>query len=346
MMHVKVNGRIVGEGQPVFIIAEAGSNHNCDIKEAKRLIDAAVEIGADAVKFQSFNADAIAVPKVVQGDKEEVVPAYEVLKKYALPITWHRQLADYAKEKGIIFMSTPFDEEGVDLLKTIGVPAMKAASGDLTHLPLLHYMAKAGKPIFLATGMATLGEVEEAVRAIEQAGNHQIILMHCVTNYPTKFEDSNVRAMRTMAGAFHLPVGYSDHTPGMVVPLAAVALGACVIEKHFTFSRNAVGPDHPYAMEVEEFKEMVISIRQLEKALGTGYKKPVEGESRPLVNARRSIYAVKDLKKGQIITRKHIVVARPARGIAPKYIDDIVGRRAARDIKAFEPFNWGMILDE
>ncbi len=335
-MKVKIGDRPVGESEPIFIIAEVGSNHDGKLEQAKQLTAAAKKCGADAVKFQSFTADKLASPKY-----EKI---YQALQKVELPLEWHEELAKFAESRDIIFMSTPFDEESASLLNNLGVPAFKIASGDITNYPLLRHVASFKKPLLLSTGMATLSEVEGAVNVIRITGNNDIILLHCVSNYPPRIEDINVKAMVTMNRTFNLPVGYSDHSLGLVAPLAAVAMGACVIEKHITISRTLPGPDHPHAMEVDELGEMVRQIRNLELALGSGIKEPVEAEIPERGWARRGIYAATDISKGAKIRRDMLKILRPCLStLEPKYIDLVVGRIAKKDIAAHEPIERGSI---
>ena len=336
MRRIKVDKRFVGEGERTFIIAEIGSNHDGKLKQAKQLIAAAKECGADAVKFQSFTADKLVSPKY-----EKI---YRAFKKVELPLEWHEELARFAESQGIIFLSTPFDEERASFLHSLGLPAFKISSGDITNYSLLRHLASFKKPIFLSTGMATLSEVEEAISAIRNEGNRDIILLHCISNYPPRIEDINVKAMVTMNRAFNLPVGYSDHSLGLVAPLAAVALGACVIEKHITINKTLPGPDHPHALEVDEFTEMVRQIRHLELALGSGIKEPVEAEIPERGWARRGIYAAADISKGATIRRDMLKIVRPClSALEPRYIDLVVGRVARKDIAAHEPIEWGSI---
>jgi len=332
---VKIGDRLVGEGEPIFIIAEVGSNHDGKLEQAKQLTAAAKKCGADAVKFQSFTADKLVSPKY-----EKI---YQALQKVELPLEWHEELAKFAESQDIIFMSTPFDEESASLLNNLGVPAFKIASYDMTNNPLLRHVAGFKKPLLLSTGMATLSEVEEAVNAIRITGNNDIILLHCVSNYPPRMEDTNLKAMVTMQKTFQLPVGYSDHSLGIIVSLGAVALGACIIEKHITIDKTLPGPDHPYALEVDEFGEMVRQIRNLELALGNGVKDPVEAEV-PEREWRRGIHAATDISKGTKIMRDMIKIVRPCfSALEPKYIDLVVGRVAKKDIAAHEPINWDNI---
>lgn len=329
---IRIGEKGIGAGEPTFIIAEIGSNHDGKLDQAKQLIDEAARIGADAVKFQSFRADYLVTPQ------QEAV--YHAVKGCELPQEWHRQLAVYARERHIIFLSTAFDEESADLLFELGMPAFKVASGDLTHIPLLRHVARFQRPILLSTGMGTLGEVEEAIGVIQQEGNEEIVLLHCVSTYPSRIEDANLRAILTMREAFRLPVGSSDHTLGNAVPLGAVALGACLLEKHFTVDRTLTGPDHPHSMEVDEFESMIRDIRCLEVALGTGVKAPMAMELPERRWARRGLYARVDIPRGTAITREMLKVVRPCLGLEPRNLEQVVGRVARVDIPAHAPLTW------
>lgn len=344
---VKIGDKLVGDGEPVFIVAEAGSNHNNKLDQAKQLIDVAASAGADAVKFQTFSAYKIvakASPKAGYMERvSEKESVYEIFKRLELPREWHGKLAKYASKNNIIFLSSPFDKEAVDLLDEIGVPAFKVASGELTNLPLIKYMAEKGKPMIVSTGAATLKEVSEAVSTIKAAGNKQIVLLHCVMNYPAAEEDANLLAMNTLRRKFKLPVGYSDHTLGMTAPLAAAALGANMIEKHFTLNRKLLGPDHFYSLEPDELKAMVEGIRGVEKLLGVPTKKPAKSEREIRKLARRSIFAKVDIPSGAIIEKEMLAILRPEIGLEPKHIGTIVGKRAKRDIKQYEPITWNKI---
>lgn len=331
---VKVGSRLVGDGEPVFIVAEAGVNHNGDIGLAKKLVDAAKDAGADAVKFQAFKAEDIVV---------NIEPRYEMLKKLELPKDDFKELADYARKRDIVFLASPFGKESVDLLDEIGVPAFKVASGEITNFPLLKYMTKKGKPIILSTGMATLGEIEEALRLIRNQGIPDVVLLHCVTSYPAKVEDANLRAIQTLKRAFKLPVGFSDHTLGITMPVVAVALGAVMIEKHFTLDRSLPGPDHRASLEPHELKEMVNSIRNVERAIGDGIKRPTKDEEKIKKVSRRSIVAKVDIPKGTVITEDMLDTKRPGTGIVPKDMNMIVGRRARKNIPRNKIISWKMI---
>ena len=344
MKRIKIGGRWVGDGEPVYTIAEIGSNFDGNIERAKKLIDLAKECDADAVKFQSFKTEKIiskegfgGLKKGFQAKWEKQV--YEVYENAEFPREWHKEIFDYCKKKNITFFSAPYDKEAVDLLDKIGVPVFKIGSGDITWLELLEHIAKKGKPIILGTGASTLEEIEKAVKTIRSVGNDEIILLQSVTNYPSTFKNANIKAMVEMREKFDCLVGYSDHTPGTIVPLGATALGGCVIEKHFTDDKTREGPDHPFAMDKDDFETMVKSIRSLEKALGS--KKTVYDEEHDtVVLQRRCLRASKDIKKGTRITREMIDVLRPAPrdSICPTDIEKIIGRETRKDVKKGEYF--------
>jgi len=328
-----------------FIIAEAGVNHNGDIRLAHKLVDAAKEAGADAVKFQTFKAENV-VSKLA--DKAEYQKEttnskesqYEMIKKLELSFEDFVKIKDYCDKKDIIFLSTPFDYESVGFLESL-VPLYKIGSGEITNLPFLEYVAKKGKPMILSTGMSTLGEVEEAVKTIiNVTSSLPLTLLHCVSNYPAKYEDVNLKAMLTLKEVFELPVGYSDHTLGIEIAIAAVALGAKVIEKHFTLDRGLPGPDHKASLEPDELKKMVKAIRNVEKALGSGIKKPAQSELKVMKVARRSLVAARDIRAGEVIKESDILIKRPGTGILPKFKEIIIGMRLTRDVKKDNPFDW------
>ncbi len=345
-MKIKIGGKLIGEGH-CFIIAEAGVNHNGNLSLAKKLIDKAKEAGVDAVKFQTFKAENIVTPKAEQakyqtkniGKKES---QYAMLKRLELSYSDFKKLKEYCDKKGIIFLSTPHSsKEDVDLVAKL-CPLIKVGSGDLTNLPILEYIAKKHLPIILSTGMADLGEVKEAVKIILPI-NKKLILLHCTTNYPTPFNEVNLKAMLTMEKEFNLLVGYSDHTEGIDISLAAVAMGACVIEKHFTLNKNMPGPDHKASLEPQELKAMVQGIRNIQKAMGNGIKSPNSGEIEVAKVARKSIIAAKNIRRGNIIEESMLIIKRPGTGIMPKYFKKIIGRVAKCDIKKDELINWRMI---
>lgn len=328
-----------------LIIAEAGVNHNGDINIAKQLVDAALEAGVDAIKFQSFKAENLVTKNAPKADYQKQTTGngnqYEMLKKLELSYDEHIILKNYSEEKGIMFISTPFDFESVDLLEKLDIPLYKISSGDLTNTPLLKYIAKLNKPMIVSTGMANLGEVEIAVAAIKETGNDKISLLHCTSNYPTYYEDVNLNAMITLKNAFKLPIGYSDHTIGIEIPIAAVAMGAKIIEKHFTMDKAMEGPDHKASLNPEELKEMVKSIRNIEKAFGDGVKRCNESEKSTQNVARKSIVASVNIKKGEIISYDNITFKRPGYGISPMFSCEVIGKTTIADITAddFITFN-------
>lgn len=328
-----------------FIIAEAGVNHNGDLKVAKKLIDAAVDAGSDAVKFQTFSADRLVTKNAPKAnyqnettDKNE--SQYDMLKKLELTYEEHKILKKYCQENDILFMSTPFDFESVDLLEKIGVEIYKIGSGDLTNLPLLKYVASKNKPLIVSTGMSNLAEVEEAVNIIKGTGNNNLILLHCVSNYPAAYGDVNLKAINTLKEAFKLPVGYSDHTPGIEVPIAAVAMGAKVIEKHFTLKKTMEGPDHKVSLNSKELNQMVLSIRNIETSIGDGIKKIVDSELEIKKIAQKSLVMNNNLKKGDIISEDNITIKRPGIGIKPKFLEKIIFQKLKADKKENEVLFW------
>lgn len=319
-----------------FIIAEAGVNHNGDINIAKKLVDVACAAGVDAIKFQTFKAENLVTKNAPKAKYQEQSTGsgnqYDMLKKLELSYDDHIILQKYCKEKGLTFISTPFDFESVDLLEKLNVPLYKISSGDLTNIPLLKYIARLNKPMIISTGMANLGEVEEAIEAIGEVGNNKISLLHCTSNYPTNYNDVNLNAMITLENAFKLPIGYSDHTIGIEVPVAAVAMGAKIIEKHFTIDKFMEGPDHEASVDPEELRRMVKSIRNIESSLGNGIKTCNESEKNTKEIARKSIVASVNIKKGETISYNNITFKRPSNGISPRLTDEIIGKVAVEDI--------------
>ena len=336
---MRIGDRPIGHGHPVFIIAEAGVNHNGDLMLAKKLIDVAADAKADAVKFQTFRAEELVTagaPKAdyqvraTGGDESQL----QMLKKLELSFDDFRELATHCKRRGILFLSTPFDEGSADFLESLGMPAFKIPSGELTNAPFLAYVARKGKPMIVSTGMATLGEVENGLTAI--GGRVPVAVLHCVSNYPAQAADVNLRAMQTIAAAFGVPAGYSDHTLGIEVSLAAAALGACIIEKHFTLDRTMAGPDHAASLEPHELKAMVNGIRIVESSLGDGRKRPAPSEANTLSAARRSLVAARDIGAGETLTEELIAVRRPGTGLVPSFREHVVGRITRRPLRRGE----------
>jgi len=345
---IKIGDRVIGSGEPVFIIAEAGVNHNGDVDLAKQLIDVAVESGADAVKFQTFHADNVVTCTAEKaGYQKNITPSdesqYEMLKKLELSDDIFRELSAYAKKKKILFLSTPFDNESVDLLDRIGVPAYKIPSGEITNFPLLKKIAEKKRTIILSTGMATLGEVEDAFQYLKKCGAENIILLHCTTSYPASIHSVNLRAMETLRCAFQVPVGYSDHTEGITIPVAAVAMGACVLEKHFTLDKTLSGPDHNASLEPHELHVMVKAIRDVELAMGNGIKRPNQDEMAIKKDARRSIVAQCDIKVGDLLKECDLAIKRPGTGIEPRYYELIINKKAKIPIPKDHAITWDMV---
>lgn len=321
-----------------FIIAEAGDNHNGDINLAYKLIDKAVEAKADAVKFQTFKTEAIICKKAPMAEYQKINigkegSQFDMVKNLELSYQEFKLLHDYCRKKGIMFLSTPFDLESCDFLNDLGLQIFKVPSGEITNLPYLRKINSFKKKVILSTGMATMDEVQAALNVLKDC---EISLLHCTTEYPCPYDNVNLKAMQTMREHFGLEVGYSDHTQGIEVPIAAVAMGATIIEKHFTLDKNMEGPDHKASLEPEELKQMVASIRNIEKALGDGVKEPQESEKKNIEIARKSIVAKTDIKKGEILSEENITVKRPGLGISPMKWDEVIGTVATRDYKEDE----------
>ena len=318
-----------------LIIAEAGVNHNGSISMAKELIDIASTAGADFVKFQTFKAKRLVTRKAEKANYQknltkENETQYEMLKKLELTVSNHKKLIEYCKKKNIGFLSTGFDLESIQLLVNLDIQLFKIPSGEITNLPLLRRIGGIGKPIILSTGMSKLSEVKDAIEILIKAGSslENITLLHCNTEYPTPLNDVNLNAMLSLSNEFDVKVGYSDHTLGIEIPIAAVAMGASVIEKHFTLDRKLPGPDHLASLEPNELKKMIVLIRNIEKALGDGIKKPSKSESKNISLARRSIVAKKKIRKGELLTEENLTLKRPGNGISPMKWDEIINKRA------------------
>ena len=329
----------------VFIIAEAGVNHNGRLDLAYKLIDVARDAGADAIKFQTFKAENVVSKladkaeyqkKTTGSDKSQL----EMIKKLEISFEDFIKLKKYCDKKGIMFLSTPFDHQSIDFLYDL-VDIYKIPSGEIINYPYLKYIAAKNKPLIMSTGMANLGEIEEAINIIRSVNSEaQISLLHCTTNYPTPYEEVNLKAMQTLAAAFKLPVGYSDHTLGIEVPVAAVAMGAKIIEKHFTLDKNLPGPDHKASLEPDELKGMVKAIRNIEMSFGDGIKKPNKSEIEIMKVTRRSLIATRDIRAGEIIKESDVAIKRPGIGIQPKFKDIVIGMKLINGIRQDEPFRW------
>lgn len=320
-----------------IIIAEAGVNHNGDLEKAKQLVKAAKEAGADLVKFQTFKAASLVTKFANKAEYQQKTTGaaesqHDMVKKLELSEEDHLVLIEECRRNNIEFFSTAFDEDSFDLLLKLGINQIKVPSGELTNLPLLRHMSQFGMPLMLSTGMANLGEIEAALNVIEQAGTprSKVTVLHCTTEYPAPMEDVNLRAMVNLGATFGVKVGYSDHTPGIEVPIAAVALGARVIEKHFTLDRNLPGPDHKASLEPHELKAMIDAIRNIEKAMGDGIKRPTPSELKNKPIARKSIVATQPINTGEVFTTRNLGVKRPGTGISPMLWDEVIGKPAKR----------------
>ncbi len=363
---IKIGGKTIGKGLPVFIIAEAGVNHNGRMALAKKLIDAAVEAGADAVKFQTFDPDTLVtrdakkadyqvrnetnpstslpalreqagqtrVRPLKKGESETEESQYAMLKRLQLPREVHAELKAYAEQKGIMFLSTPFSLSDAEFLKELGVVAFKVGSSDTDNLPFLKTIATWGLPIILSTGMSDLALVRKSVEAIRKAGNQKLVVLHCTTSYPAPLAEVNVRAMQTLGEELDVLVGFSDHTEGTLAPVLSVALGATVIEKHLTLDKEMIGPDHKASLNPEEFAEMVHAVREAESALGTGEKNLFASEREIAKVARKSLVVAHAVKKGEVFTAKNLTTKRPGTGLSPAKYDSVLGTVASRDIPA------------
>lgn len=325
------------------IIAEAGVNHNGSIDLAKKLIDSAAEAGADYIKFQTFKAEKIvgkhaSKAEYQQNESDGDSTQFAMLKKLELNQENHLELIAHCNLRGIKFLSTAFDSESIELLSNLNIKLFKIPSGEITNKPFLQQIASKGKPVILSTGLSNLEEVRQALNVLLNGGlkKEDITLLHCTTAYPTPMEDVNLKAMQTLWTEFNIRIGYSDHTQGIEIPIAAVALGATVIEKHITLDRNLPGPDHKASIEMDELKQMVRSIRNVEKALGSGIKEPVKSELRNAEAVRKSIVAARPIKKNETLTPENLAVKRPGNGISPMLWDEIIGKTAIRDFNEDE----------
>jgi pseudaminic acid synthase len=345
---ISINNRTIGRGHAVYIIAEMSANHGQSYDEAVKIIQAAKEAGADAIKLQTYTPDTITIDcdneyfRIGKGTIWEGRTLYDLYKEAYTPWKWQPKLKKMANDLGMDLFSTPFDNTAVEFLEKMNVPAYKIASFELVDIPLIQCVAKTGKPIIMSTGMATLAEIDDAIRAAREAGAREIALLNCTSAYPALPNEMNLRTIPHMADAFSLPVGLSDHTLGIAVPVAAVSLGACIVEKHFTLSRSIPGPDSIFSLEPYEFKEMVTAIRTTEKALGKVSYQVTEHEAASRI-FRRSLFVIKDMKAGNVFTEENLKSIRPAFGISPYYLNDILGKHAIIDIKKGTPLSWDLI---
>jgi len=333
-LNIKIAEKQIGKKYPVFVVAEAGINHNGNVKIAKNMISSAKDCGADAIKFQTFRAGDLASKKS---------KFFKIFKKVEIDYTHLGELSDHAKKERIIFFSTPFSEEAVDVLADLHVPAFKIASGDITHIPLIKKAASKKKPIIISTGMSNFAEIDFAVKAIKSERNNKIIIMHSVTSYPTPSSDANLRAINTLQCRYKYPIGYSDNGAGILVPIIAVSLGARIIEKHFTLNKKMNGPDHSFSADPNELSLLVKKIRETEIILGDGKKNPQPSELQNIQHARRSIITLVDIKKGDKLTYSNIAIKRPGIGIMPLNFHKVIGSSAKRNIKIDQPIKWSDI---
>jgi len=343
----EINQHKIGPGQPTFVVAEAGVNHNGELSLAKQLVDIAVDAAADAVKFQTFRASQLASSSAAKAgyQKQTTSPAesqLEMLRRLELSEDAFREIQNYCRARGIIFLSTAFDERCVDFLAELDVPAYKIPSGEITNGPLLQHVAAKGKPVILSTGMATLAEIDQAMRCLNQSGASQIALLQCVSEYPADASMMNLRAMATLRNCFGVPVGLSDHSLGTEVSIAAVALGATIIEKHFTSEKSLPGPDHSASLEPAELKMLVSAIRNVEAAIGDGVKQPTAEELRNAAVVRRSLVAAVDLEVGSSLERSMVAFKRPGTGISVQLLPYLLGRKLRRKVEAGAMLELGM----
>jgi pseudaminic acid synthase len=344
----EINERLIGMGQPVYAVAEMSANHNQDFEQAVKIIEAAKGVGADAVKLQTYTPDTLTIDcsneyfRIAKGTIWEGRTLYNLYGEAYTPWDWQPKLKEIANDLGMDLFSAPFDHTAVDFLEEMNVPAYKVASFEIVDLPLIRRIARTGKPIIMSTGMATLAEIDEAMRTAREAGASQIALLKCTSAYPAQPEEMNLRTIPHLAEAFGVPVGLSDHTLGIAVPAAAVTLGACIVEKHFTLSRDIPSPDSSFSLEPHEFKAMVEAIRTVEKVLGTVNYGVTEREAASRV-FRRSLFVVQDVQAGEMFTAENVVSIRPGYGLHTRYLDQVLGRRAAHDFPRGTPLTWDMV---
>ena len=346
-MDFKINNRNIGPGHPVYIVAEMSANHNHDYDQAVKIIKAAKEAGADAIKLQTYTPDTLTINCdndyfQIKGTIWEGKNLYQLYSEAYTPWEWQPKLQEVGESLGLDFFSTPFDGTAVDFLEELAVPLHKVASFELVDLPLLRKIGATGKPVIMSTGMASLAEIDEAVSSLRKAGTNELILLKCVSAYPAPLEDMNLRTISHLAEAFNVSVGLSDHSMGISVAVTAVALGACVVEKHFTLSRSMPGPDSAFSLEPDEFSEMVSAIRQTEKALGRVCYETTEKERNSRV-FRRSLFVVKDMVGGEVFTPENVRSIRPGHGLAPKYLDIVLGKKALAGVMRGTPLSWGLV---
>ena len=344
---IKIKDRQIGENHPPYIIAELSANHNGSLERALKTIKMAKSMGADAVKFQTYTPDTL----TIDSDKEDFrikgglwdgFTLYDLYKSAFTPFEWHEEMFNYAQSVGITCFSTAFDESAVDLLEDLNTPAYKVASFEIIDIPLIQYIASTKKPMIISTGMANKEEIQEAVDVAREKGNNELILLHCISGYPTPVEQSNLMTIPDMKNCFNLPVGLSDHTLGIEVSIASVALGASVIEKHVTLDASDKGPDSEFSLEPDELNSLCVKCKSAWEALGSaGYeRKPVEKDN---IKFRRSIYVIRDIDSGEVLTKENIRRIRPGYGLPPKYFNELIGKRVKYRIEKGSPLDWDML---
>ena len=347
-LEITINGRTIGQDKPTYIIAEISANHNQEFEEAVSLIHAAKEAGADAIKLQTYTSDTMTIDcnneyfQIGKGTIWEGRSLYDLYGEAYTPWDWQPKLQSIAGDLGMDLFSTPYDFSAVEFLEEMNIPVFKVASFENVDIPLMRRIAKTGKPVIMSTGMATLAEIDEAVTTIREAGCKQLAILKCTSTYPAPPEEMHLRTIPHLRDAFNVPVGLSDHTVATSVPAAAVALGACIIEKHFTLSRETPGPDSSFSLEPAEFKIMVDGIRTTEKALGTIHYGVNEREAHTKV-FRRSLFVVEDMKAGEVFNPKNVRSIRPSHGLHTRYIDDVMGHKASKDIARGTPLGWDLV---
>jgi N-acetylneuraminate synthase len=347
-MHITINNRKIGPGHPTYIVAEMSANHHGELEEAVRIVKAAKEAGADAVKLQTYTADTLTIPcdneyfQIGQGSIWEGRNLHDLYSEAFTPWEWQPKLKVIADNLGLDFFSTAFDPTSVDFLEEISVPLHKIASFELVDIPLIRRIARTGKPLIISTGMASLAEIEEAVSAARMEGTQEIALLKCTSAYPAPPEEMNLRTIPHLAETFHVPAGLSDHTLGISVPVAAVAVGACIIEKHFTLSRSVPGPDSVFSLEPKEFTAMVSAVRMAQSAIGKVQYGAGEQESKSQI-FRRSLFVIKDMHEGDRFTHENVRSIRPGNGLHSRYLDKIIGLHASRDIQCGTPLTLKLV---
>ena len=345
---IKIKNHLIGAGHPAYVVAEMSANHNQKFEEAAKIVEIAKHVGADAIKLQTYTPDTLTIDcdnkyfQIGQGTIWEGRKLYELYSEAYTPWEWQPKLKELADKIGIDLFSTPFDASAVDFLEKMNVPAYKIASFEINDIALLRWVAKTGKPIIVSTGMASLAEIDEAVSTVRATGNKQLALLKCTSAYPSRPEDMNLLTIPHLAEAFGLPTGLSDHTLGITVPVAAVALGACVIEKHLTLSRSIPGPDSAFSLEPHEFKEMVEAVRTTEKAIGKVYYGASENEMKSR-KFRRSLFVVQDMQSGEAFSTQNVRSIRPGNGLHTRFLDVIIGKKAKTSIKRGTPLSWDII---